>query len=100
MNDQEKSARALRNCKLFGSLEAEQLEALVRIARFQAAAAERRQRLADRILGESPVPVGASLHRWLPMPAGVSSAGFRITEQPAASGAPSLRAGLPAQVRC
>lgn len=48
----------------------------MRLARFQAAAAERRQRLADRILGESPVPVGASLHRWLPMPAGVSSAGF------------------------
>lgn len=47
-----------------------------RLARFQAAAAARRQRLADRILGPSPIPVRASLHRWLPLPQGISTAGF------------------------
>ncbi|MCB1486239.1 MAG: PLP-dependent aminotransferase family protein [Bauldia sp.] len=44
-------------------------------ANFQADAAFRRQRLADRILGPgSSVP--ASLHRWLPLPHGIRSADF------------------------
>ncbi|HMN85818.1 MAG TPA: PLP-dependent aminotransferase family protein [Bauldia sp.] len=47
-----------------------------RLARFQATAAERRQRLADAILGPSPIPVRASLHRWLRLPPGTSTAGF------------------------
>jgi len=46
-----------------------------RLARFQAAAAERRQRLADRILGTEGT-VRASLHRWLRLPPGVSTANF------------------------
>ena len=47
-----------------------------RLARSQAHAAERRQRLADRILGVVGRKVQASLHRWLPLPAGISTAGF------------------------
>jgi DNA-binding transcriptional MocR family regulator len=45
------------------------------MARFQAEAAARRQRLADGILGPlNSVP--ASLHRWLPLPAGIRTASF------------------------
>lgn len=44
-------------------------------ANFQAAAARRRQRLADRILGSAnSVPV--SLHRWLPLPPGLRTSDF------------------------
>jgi DNA-binding transcriptional MocR family regulator len=45
------------------------------MARFQAEAAERRQRLADRILGPTG-SVRASLHRWLRLPAGMRTASF------------------------
>jgi DNA-binding transcriptional MocR family regulator len=48
----------------------------MRLARFQATAAERRQRLADRILGKGRSSVAASLHRWLPLPAGIATARF------------------------
>lgn len=47
-----------------------------KLAGFQAAAAERRQRLADRILGNAGRPVRASLHRWLPLQAGMRTASF------------------------
>ena len=49
-------------------------EAKVR-ANFQADAAARRQRLADRILGEAR-PAPTSLHRWLPLPPGMRTADF------------------------
>lgn len=44
-------------------------------ARFQAEAAERRQRLADRILGPAS-SVRASLHRWLTLPSGLRTSAF------------------------
>lgn len=45
------------------------------LARFQAVAAQKRQRLADRILGSAGfVPV--SLHRWLQLPPGIRTASF------------------------
>ncbi|MEZ5776555.1 MAG: PLP-dependent aminotransferase family protein [Hyphomicrobiaceae bacterium] len=44
-------------------------------ANFQADAAARRQRLADRILG-SARPAPTSLHRWLPLPPGMRTADF------------------------
>lgn len=44
-------------------------------ANFQAAAARRRQRLADRILGPAST-VPASLHRWLPLPPGFRTSDF------------------------
>jgi DNA-binding transcriptional MocR family regulator len=45
------------------------------LARFQTVTAERRQRLADRILGTAGT-VRASLHRWLRLPPGIRTASF------------------------